>query len=570
MPENTFSAFHEIAWRVDALVRDAAIMQRFRAMICRWYLDVNIRDSENKVLERRRDEHIDAILATPQLRDKSAGPPQPEWEWWQTVRSNLANDTAGWPHQIVYVKGWAPPELIHDELEQYWPLPLSKRPLRIEEKHTLLAAVHDHFCEGVEKIRPWPDQVQDDSVKAYVESTLYRQIVSDVAGLTVRDRPAIETFLADVEDDLAKPSAGEEPAAQSGPANSLVELLVKLELAKLQRARTITTTGARRLLDDSEFRSEMLRSRYSDPKAASHKDLTFSATERQELHDFASGEMSFPDRSVTDKVHGAMVLATDEVEKEVRQREEEDYVEAGGSIVDWPKTTPLSQFVLERIEVKLSELSGKPHPGLHIFITRTIGGRAAKHEDVRWALDRLVRDGFADELLRDVWERYPIEAELLRSPTPSETPPSEALRQPQQSQTSDGNRVGLGVHIQNILVVQSQGSRPDQSSDEPNEQAPAPERTRNDQVTSLATPVAAKLDDDAWLTHKDIAQRLGLDDEMVRKRLDRFRAKNHDCFREVSDRKPREPGYLYHVKAIRPVIHALAASSQSSSERPAK
>lgn len=210
MPEDTLSDFHKwlakIAWCVNALVRNPAVMECFHEKIWRWYLDVKLRDTAHDVWTRRREEHIDAILATPQLGDKSAGPPLPEWEWWQTARPIHAHDDAGRHDQVVYVAGWTPPELIHNEPKKYWPLPLSKRPLRIEEKYTLLAAIHDKFCHGVEQIRPWPHVLPCDSESAraiadgmtYV--VLYHQHVPEL--LKSEDRHAIEAFLADVEADL--------------------------------------------------------------------------------------------------------------------------------------------------------------------------------------------------------------------------------------------------------------------------------------------------------------------------------------------------------------------------------
>lgn len=115
------------------------------------------------------------------------------------------HDDAGWQDQIVYIEGWAPPELIHNEPEQFWPLPLSKRPLRIEEKYTLLAAVHDHFCKGVDRISPWPERDSDaESVRDVTEGitylVLYNHHVPELH--KSEDRPAIEAFLADVEADL--------------------------------------------------------------------------------------------------------------------------------------------------------------------------------------------------------------------------------------------------------------------------------------------------------------------------------------------------------------------------------
>lgn len=50
MPENTLSAFHRwlanIAWRVHALVRNPAVLERFHERIWRWYLDVKLPDTK--------------------------------------------------------------------------------------------------------------------------------------------------------------------------------------------------------------------------------------------------------------------------------------------------------------------------------------------------------------------------------------------------------------------------------------------------------------------------------------------------------------------------------------------
>ena len=70
-----------------------------------------------------------------------------------------------------------------------------------------------------------------------------------------------------------------------------------------------------------------------------------------------------------------------------------------------------------------------------------------------------------------------------------------------------------------------------------------------------ATPAT----DDAWLGHAEIARRVGVDPENLRKRLDRFRKTNHDCYREVAEgeRKSTEPKYLYRMSLVKPVIDEM-------------
>ncbi len=58
-----------------------------------------------------------------------------------------------------------------------------------------------------------------------------------------------------------------------------------------------------------------------------------------------------------------------------------------------------------------------------------------------------------------------------------------------------------------------------------------------------------------------IAERFGLDLAVLNKRLERWRRKHDDCCVFVSERKPREPKYLYYLKTVMPVIDDLRAAS---------
>lgn len=57
--------------------------------------------------------------------------------------------------------------------------------------------------------------------------------------------------------------------------------------------------------------------------------------------------------------------------------------------------------------------------------------------------------------------------------------------------------------------------------------------------------------DEAFLSYLDIAKRFNLSPEAVRKRLERWRKKNLDGWREVDDRRRTEPLYLYQYLAVR-------------------
>ena len=55
---------------------------------------------------------------------------------------------------------------------------------------------------------------------------------------------------------------------------------------------------------------------------------------------------------------------------------------------------------------------------------------------------------------------------------------------------------------------------------------------------------------------EDLAKRHKLPFDALRKRLERERAKNHGCYIEMggSERRPRDPKYLYHQAKVQHII----------------
>lgn len=86
------------------------------------------------------------------------------------------------------------------------------------------------------------------------------------------------------------------------------------------------------------------------------------------------------------------------------------------------------------------------------------------------------------------------------------------------------------------------------------------------QPAPAATSSHSGLDEHAWYRYYDLAEAFGVSKDALRKRLDRFREKNLNGYKENEDRRPREPKYLYQLQAVRVIIEDLRASS----ERPAK
>jgi hypothetical protein len=81
--------------------------------------------------------------------------------------------------------------------------------------------------------------------------------------------------------------------------------------------------------------------------------------------------------------------------------------------------------------------------------------------------------------------------------------------------------------------------------------------------------------DGGYYSVADLAGMAGVDPEALRKRLDRWRRKNPGGeFIQNTERRSREPGYLYSRDAVIPVIEALktciGTSGIASAKRPAK
>jgi hypothetical protein len=74
------------------------------------------------------------------------------------------------------------------------------------------------------------------------------------------------------------------------------------------------------------------------------------------------------------------------------------------------------------------------------------------------------------------------------------------------------------------------------------------------------------LPDDAWMNHVELAEHLDLDSEPLRSRFDRWRKKNpgSDGWCEVTDRRSRQPKYMYRVGTVRGVFQEALESSPAT------
>jgi hypothetical protein len=88
----------------------------------------------------------------------------------------------------------------------------------------------------------------------------------------------------------------------------------------------------------------------------------------------------------------------------------------------------------------------------------------------------------------------------------------------------------------------------------------------DNRVTPSSSTSKVMLDEQGWYTQDRFAEVYKVGKEALRKRLDRFRKHNLDDWRVNEDRRPREVKYLYQLRAVKPIVEELRASSQ----RPAK
>jgi len=189
-----------LAWQVEELVRLPAAMQRFREMVLSWKTQLDEQRAAVDAWRENRREHFrqmaklppDHRLLTPPGPD-AVDPPQSGFKW------DYAHLDRG-----VHISAWIPHSLARTEeptIDRIFPL--TDRPLRLNEKYTALAAIHDFACKGVAKISPWPLEDADGDMAALIEIMPYACIVDErLVKWTSGQEGALKRFLGDIQADL--------------------------------------------------------------------------------------------------------------------------------------------------------------------------------------------------------------------------------------------------------------------------------------------------------------------------------------------------------------------------------
>jgi hypothetical protein len=127
-----------------------------------------------------------------------------------------------------------------------------------------------------------------------------------------------------------------------------------------------------------------------------------------------------------------------------------------------------------------------------------------------------------------------------------------------------GNFTARDVYVMALAWVDRQRMK-SQLAEETNGK-PQP-RTDSGARTDAGHPAVS---DDSHLSAAKLAEVFDLPADALRTRLNRWRVNNHTGWIENPERGPREAKYLYRVGSVRHVIDAMRATSETTSERPAK
>jgi hypothetical protein len=198
-----------LASEVNDLVRKPDILKRFHEMMKQWQARYREQAECNRQWTKRREQHFETLAALPEddpRRKDSPTPPEPGW-----VRE--VEDCVPSGGQLMSIGGWIPPDLaVSREPEVETILPLVERALRLDEKYTLLAAVHDSDLRGATRIAPWPDS----DLEAIPYAALLRDLPDEIEGA----QHELRAFFEDVKQDAERArQERDEKAAEGGAAS---------------------------------------------------------------------------------------------------------------------------------------------------------------------------------------------------------------------------------------------------------------------------------------------------------------------------------------------------------------
>lgn len=163
---------------------------------------------------------------------------------------------------------------------------------------------------------------------------------------------------------------------------------------------------------------------------------------------------------------------------------------------------------------------------------------------------------------------------LQDPPAPAATPaPQAGGREPQPQQVAPAPvsrpappLVNVGNWQEGALALAQALQAPPPAGDGRDAPPGSPEATSR----PAASRSFADAHDDSLLSPVRLAAAFGVNADALRTRLNRWRRRHHEGWIENTERGPREPQYLYRVGTVRHIIRALQATSETTSQRPAR
>jgi len=212
-PKKTPIDGEAIGWRVHELLKIKGAKERFQSEIQNWKRARDRQVEAEESWQQERDEYFGSPAATDsRMQEESAGAPFDGWRFEGFVVRKY--DENGCRESTSMIFAWCPPHLsvraepgVHSPLsfcncsEYAHPSKNPDRAVSLIEKYVVLAAFHDSCCPGVQKINPFPSEIELGDRSTY-DGIAFEAVCGGVKNLHEADMPSVLSFLDDVKADL--------------------------------------------------------------------------------------------------------------------------------------------------------------------------------------------------------------------------------------------------------------------------------------------------------------------------------------------------------------------------------
>jgi hypothetical protein len=187
------------------------VMPHFQKMVDKWAEQQKEESDRIKQWKDKRRRYFEEIVVSDdRLRNKSAGPPEENWQWESYIIHKYEKTESGLRHITQDVSAWVSMELsIAAEPEVRHILPLSnKYELSLAEKYAILAAIYERGRRGTEKIPLWdwpgPNHWSAPNALLNAKKCIFFEILSQSVLDISKDKEVwLRTFIDDIKKDIS-------------------------------------------------------------------------------------------------------------------------------------------------------------------------------------------------------------------------------------------------------------------------------------------------------------------------------------------------------------------------------